>query len=506
MRKSEPELPILPSLDFHPPSNGEFCPTPPPALARRRWDLWRRIVEEKHRRLGITRREFASSACGTAATMFVMNQLGCDTSGTAADRMPGGGDAGVSDGNLDARSDQGVTGKDASGFDVDPDMTEDMAKARERLMHDTFVFDVQTHISTNEITPWPERNPPQRVLDFLKRIFVQSQTTVACVSGVPATRALGIGNVQARAYLQELVEQIGGPRMRFHCNADPERAGEPDYMAEAFGKHKEIAAWKVYPQKPNHGLDHRDSEPFLERARALGVKLVAAHRGIRFSDGGGYNDPSSPLDVVRAAKKFPDLKFLVYHSGWEFDVNEDHAYDPAAADAQVRGVDRFIRALKTENIGQDGNVYAELGSTWANLIMRDRAGAAHVLGKLLKQLGPNRVLWGTDCVFNDGPQGQIDLLRGFTIAEQLQQQQMYPALTDATKRRILGLNAADLYGVDPAAVRNVIKNDDIDLLRMAYLHDERSVPMPHPRTYTGPRTRRQFLAFRERERAAGGHT
>ena len=52
----------------------------------------------------------------------------------------------------------------------------DMARAGELLKHDPFVFDVQTHISFDEIRPWPERNPPDRMVDFLKRIFVQIRT------------------------------------------------------------------------------------------------------------------------------------------------------------------------------------------------------------------------------------------------------------------------------------------------------------------------------------------
>jgi hypothetical protein len=146
-------------------------------------------------------------------------------------------------------------------------------------------------------------------------------------------------------------------------------------------------------------------------------------------------------------------------------------------------------------------VYAELGSTWANLIMRGSESAAHVLGKLLLRLGPDRILWGTDCIFNDGPKGQIDAFLAFTISAQLQQQHGYPALTDEIRRKILGLNAAKLYGVDVAATRYAIAGDDVDRLKMAYRDDPRAVPMPHPLRYSGPRTRREFFTWLQRERA-----
>ena len=504
-RKSEPERPLVPPLAFHPPSNGEFCPSPPTALALRRQQRWREVVERTSRRLGMTRRAFAESACGTAAWLLVMNQVACSDGGGAGSGAGSGGAGGARGGGAGTSgsggtADAGVVGQDVSGFEVDGDMAVDQAQARERLVHDPFVFDVQTHISFDEITPWPPSSPPQKVLDFLKRIWVSSNTTVACVSGVPATRPLGAANVEARVHLRELMDRLGGPRLLFHCNANPELPGEPDYMAEVAGKYKGIAAWKVYPHsQAARGLDHPDFEPFLQRARELDIKLVAAHRGI--STGGDYNSAGSPKDVVLAAKKTPDLNFLVYHAGWEASSDENHPYSATAPEAELRGVDRFIRALKNTGIGKDGNVYAELGSTWANLIMRGAEGAAHVLGKLLAQLGPDRVLWGTDCVFNDGPQGQIDAFWTFVISAQLQQQFGYPALTEEVRRKVLGLNAARLYGVDVGAVRYAVKGDEIDRLKMAWRDDPRAVPMPHPSRHTGPRSRREFIALLRRERA-----
>ncbi len=48
---------------------------------------------------------------------------------------------------------------------------------------------------------------------------------------------------------------------------------------------------------------------------------------------------------------------------------------------------------------------------------------------------------------------QIAAFRALTIPDVLQEQYGYPALTDELKAKILGLNAAKLYGVDPQAVR-----------------------------------------------------
>jgi hypothetical protein len=87
-----------------------------------------------------------------------------------------------------------------------------------------------------------------------------------------------------------------------------------------------------------------------------------------------------------------------------------------------------------------------LGSTWFNLA-KDLDSAAHVLGKLLNHLGPERILWGTDSIWYGSPQGQIDAFRTFAISEEYQERYGYPALTDEAKALILGGNAARLYGL-----------------------------------------------------------
>ena len=97
-------------------------------------------------------------------------------------------------------------------------------------------------------------------------------------------------------------------------------------------------------------------------------------------------------DVGRAAALYPDMNFIIYHSGYEAGKTEG-PYDPANA---TRGVDTLIKSVETNGIGRNANVYAELGSTW-RYVMRDPTTAAHLLGKLFKHIGEDNVLWGTDC-------------------------------------------------------------------------------------------------------------
>jgi len=44
----------------------------------------------------------------------------------------------------------------------------------------------------------------------------------------------------------------------------------------------------------------------------------------------------------------------------------------------------------------------------------------------------------------------------------------YAPLTTEVKRKIFGLNAAGVYGVDPAARRNPVPPDYVDKLRVKY--------------------------------------
>src|SRR5262245_53572086 len=82
MKKSDPrdpsdEQPESP-ISFHPSSNGEFEPRPVTERDRRAAALYRDIVAEKSRRLGMSRREFTESASGMVAALFVLNEIyGC---------------------------------------------------------------------------------------------------------------------------------------------------------------------------------------------------------------------------------------------------------------------------------------------------------------------------------------------------------------------------------------------------------------------------------------------
>jgi hypothetical protein len=176
---------------------------------------------------------------------------------------------------------------------------------------------------------------------------------------------------------------------------------------------------------------------------------------------------------------------------------------------QTRGVDRFVKAMlwaQEQNGGKPlDNVYADLGTTWSR-VMGNQSTASHLIGKLLKYVGPDKVLFGTDALNVGTPHAsQLAAMRTFDILPALQEgATAYPPITPELRRKIFGLNAAAVYGVDPQAVRYRVSNDDISKLQMAHREDRRSVPMPHPHRYRGPRTRREFFALKAEERRLSG--
>jgi predicted TIM-barrel fold metal-dependent hydrolase len=115
------------------------------------------------------------------------------------------------------------------------------------------------------------------------------------------------------------------------------------------------------------------------------------------------------------------------------------------------------------------NVYAELGSTYAMTAMTSPLLCGHILGMLVKHLDADHVLWGTDSIWWGSPQWQIQAFRRFQILGELLALHGYEPLTVDVKNRILGLNAATVFGVDPNAVLNPVPKDFVSRMKAAYL-------------------------------------
>jgi uncharacterized protein len=436
----DPGLPI--KLD--PCSNGEIGPLPATPLVREAQRRARRLCEEQARRLGMDRREFLVSSMGAAATLLALSACSSEESG----------------------------GRSGGRYDVPEEATVDADAALETLGSDEPVFDVQTHLleypsdydgpGIGFLFPFAESercgeedpNDCFTTERWIDEVFARSDTTMVVLSALaPIDGPDPISaEVMARAR-DQAIELCGDGRVLVQGHAWPNvgrLAAALDAMTAEREEHPELVAWKTYTHVAPSGvsgyrLTDDLGEALLGRIEEIGPPILCVHKGLVNGAGVAIGDPelASPADVGPAAAAHPDVTFCVYHSGAEVDVREG-PYDPAAPGG---GTDRLVKSLEDAGIGPDGNVYAELGSTW-HFKMGDPDQAAHLLGKLLVAVGEDRILWGTDSIWFGSPQDQIQAFRSFRISDELQERYGYPALTDEIRHKILWRNAARLYDVE----------------------------------------------------------
>ena len=258
-------------------SNGEFEPLAVPDHLRKAQDLAVARITEGARRSGQRRRSFLASLCGVATTFAAFNEA------------------------FAAQADRGGV------FKIYPDAARDEAAAAQTLAGDGFIFDVQTHM-LDPAGPWRRRPFGQRRAgwlasrgqgncgrddpidcyaadQFIKDIFLDSDTDMAVLSFMPGMPDDNPLTIEEAARTRRLVEALDGEhRLLLHAMVVPNAdtgARENERMVRAVEQWK-IDAWKVYTQwGPNRrGWWLDDPEigiPFIEQARALGVKTIAVH-------------------------------------------------------------------------------------------------------------------------------------------------------------------------------------------------------------------------------------
>ena len=114
------------------------------------------------------------------------------------------------------------------------------------------------------------------------------------------------------------------------------------------------------------------------------------------------------------------------------------------------------------------NVYADLGQIFAQSTVAEPRLCAAMMGMLVKGLGVDHVVWGTDAVWTGSPQWQIEALRRLEIPEAMQKKYGYAPLGPAdgpVKRAIFGENSARLYNYEQRAA---LADDRITLAKATY--------------------------------------
>jgi len=209
---------------------------------------------------------------------------------------------------------------------------------------------------------------------------------------------------------------------------------------------------------------------------------ICIHKGLSPSPDGNVgtnNTPEfgNPDDLVKVATDWPQFNWIIYHSCirpsfWVLQSLQDienlaGAMPPTLlkdSDGRsfpnIRWTTQFAQicagkyvagAEPTSNSPSSDsrldNIYAELGTTMASMIVTFPTVWAHLIGQLLHYMGEDHIVFGSDSLWYGGPGWQINALWRSQIPEEIREKWGYPELTAQAKRKILGLNSARLYGL-----------------------------------------------------------
>ena len=117
------------------------------------------------------------------------------------------------------------------------------------------------------------------------------------------------------------------------------------------------------------------------------------------------------------------------------------------------------------------NVYGDLGQIFAQTTVSDPRVCAVMMGQLVRGLGADHVVWGTDAIWTGSPQWQIEALRRLEIPLDLQKKHGLRPLGPAdgpVKTAIFGDNNARLYKYEK---RTALATDRLAAMKKQYEQD-----------------------------------
>ncbi len=456
-------------------SNGEYMPILQTLQQQRVEKRIGEIAETNAKRIGMTRRDYLRTSCGLAAAFLAMNEVfGEFFSVHAAEAL------------------------------------EPQAARAGGVPPGTFVFDDQLHhVSdawTNPVVlvlrttaagygapygfnqqgiPWnpalvgtPIDLASVGYDNFLKEVYLDSVTTIGLLGGAASNPGEpAVLPADGMAATRDKVNAFFGSR-RLLCQGTvfpsigpvvPPAPGELPNLEE-MQRQAEInkpVSWKGYPigdfvavgegrlTYPWNVDDVDVTYPVWRKALELGIKTVCLHMGLNPPGmTPEHEDHGHPRHLADAARDFPDLTFVAYHAGLRPFLDDTSSAEQLKAGLGTRGAPPQIdwvtdlAFLERRLHRRLPNLMADLGTTFASSVVIFPELTAHILGQLLMGLGSKRILWGTDSMWYGSPQWQIEAFWRFQIPEPLRDRFGYPQLSDEAKLRILGLNAAELYGIE----------------------------------------------------------
>jgi predicted TIM-barrel fold metal-dependent hydrolase len=430
-------------------SSDEYLPAPQTPRQRQVEARTRTLGDALARRHGLSRRQFFRTASGMAAAFLAMNEV------------------------------YGAL------YDVSPAEAQapEVAKERAGVLAKQFVMDCHTHflrddtrlmgfVRARESVGKAGWNPalagkPQTLEDlkfanYFKEIYLDSDTKVALISGAPSDVAQDwfLTNEMKAQARERVNREAGARRMLSHAIFTPGQPGWLDAVDRAIDElkpdsfkgytigdntHKDLSK---YPWRMD---DEKVAYQAYERFVKAGLVNVCVHKGLfppsveqRFPHLLAHSDVR---DVGRAARDWPQLNFIIYHSAYRFagGGRVQEAWAQFEKTGRIEWVTELAEIPAKHGVG---NVYADLGQIFAQSTVADPRVCAAMLGQLVKGLGADHVVWGSDAVWTGSPQWQIEALRRLEIPEDMQTKYGFAPLGAAdgpVKAAILGETNARLY-------------------------------------------------------------
>jgi len=478
-------------------SNGEYMPAPQTHKQKQVEERIEELSETASKKLGMDRRRFLASTGGMAAAFLAMNEVfgrffsvnpiemfepeAYAQAGTPRDLF-------VFDDQLHmVRGSQAAAGMGLRALSQGPS-----SGGGRNAMNPRNVPDERGDawgVWNPALVGLPNKPENFLITQFIKDVYLDSQVNIALLSNVTAS-VINLNNQPRRpprnvrealsgeiltaaqtAAARNFVNEISGSTRMLAHGLLYVGKGNLEYIQQQTDENKPDS-WKGYnvsnaakvdndPTSPMRQWRHDDEQvayPTFElinklypklKAQKPGFNNICVHKGLTNAEP-VRPEIGHPADLPKAAKDWPNLNFITYHACIQPAFFMYDALQDVKSGKLREGVPDikwtteyalFVRPYK--------NTYAELGTTWASSIVTFPTVAAHLMGQLMKFMGPDRIVFGSDSVWYGSPQWQIDAMWRFQIPEDLQKKYGYPALTDDAKRKILGLNSAKLYGVDP---------------------------------------------------------
>ena len=259
-------------------------------------------------------------------------------------------------------------------------------------------------------------------------VFNRSPTDMAMAQAVPIFDWYKDGFAPVAA--QHAMAQAYPDRVLFCGGVDPNHHGD-GVLEEIERQITELGAvsMKFYNGHVRDSWrcdDEQIAYPMYQRIQELGVDVIQFHKGVPFAN--QPMGPLSPLDIERAAIDFPGMKFVIHHMALPY----------------------FEEAISIA--GRHPNVYLALSGTLNLYLFAPKAVQTHV-GRMLGSVGVHKLLWGSEAALAGGPAPYLKAFMEMEIPEDLRSDYGMPQITREDKERILGLNFAELMGIDVEAKR-----------------------------------------------------